>query len=94
MLISAFKAASLPQYTLQARHRSAHGRTDNLGPEVPWDIVGVIADVQQPGDQPSPLMYVPQMQWPQPGGALAVRTDLEARHIDSHEPLKRVERMI
>jgi putative ABC transport system permease protein len=52
--------------------------TYGVGPEVAWEIVGVIADVREPGGRTFPRIYVPAMQWPQAGGALAVRTDLDA----------------
>ncbi len=50
--------------------------TYGVGPEVPWEIVGVIADVKYPGGRTFGQIYVPAMQWPQTGGSLAVRTDL------------------
>ena len=52
--------------------------TYGVGPEVAWEIVGVIGDVREPDGRTFPRMFVPAMQWPQAGGALAVRTDLDA----------------
>ena len=49
--------------------------TYGVGPDVDWQIVGVIADEREPGGRTYPRIYVPAMQWPQAGGALAVRSD-------------------
>ncbi|HEX8985775.1 MAG TPA: ABC transporter permease [Bryobacteraceae bacterium] len=50
--------------------------SEGVGPEVAWEIVGVVRDVKDPTGYTYPLMYVPAMQWTRPGGALAIRTDL------------------
>ncbi len=52
--------------------------TNEVGPEVSWQIVGVTADVKYPGGRTYSQIYVPAAQWPQPGGALAVRTNVDA----------------
>jgi len=54
------------------------GKTQ-LGPPVAWQIVGVIGDVKFGGlnSEPTPVIYVPIMQSPWPGGALALRTATE-----------------
>ncbi|MBZ5595711.1 MAG: ABC transporter permease [Acidobacteriia bacterium] len=51
------------------------GKTE-LGPPIAWQIVGVIADVKFGGLNSSgvPVIYVPIMQNPWPGGSLALRT--------------------
>ena len=48
------------------------------GPPLPWEIVGVIADVKIWGPHRSgrPQLYAPLMQCPRPGGVLAVRTEV------------------
>jgi putative ABC transport system permease protein len=47
------------------------------GPLVPWEIVGVVADVKLGGlgSAPMPTIYVPIWQQPRIGGVLAVRTE-------------------
>ncbi len=47
------------------------------GPLVPWEIVGVVADVKVGGlgSAPLPTIYVPIWQQPRVGGVLAVRTE-------------------
>jgi hypothetical protein len=47
-------------------------------PDTAWEIVGVIADVKIGGlgnDDDFPQVFAPLMQWTQPGGVLALRTD-------------------
>jgi putative ABC transport system permease protein len=77
---------------------------DGFGPEVAWEIVGVIRDVKDPTGFTYPLMYVPAMQWTRPGGALALRTDLDAaatvkavravvRSLDPEVPVSKVRGM-
>jgi putative ABC transport system permease protein len=48
----------------------------NLGPEIPWEVVGVITDEKLNGldDDRSPAMYVPYSQSPTPYVSLAVKT--------------------
>lgn len=56
-----------------------YGKT-GLGPDIPWEIVGVIANerVDRPDDrEPSRGMYVPLDQSPQTGQALVVRGALD-----------------
>jgi putative ABC transport system permease protein len=50
-----------------------------LGPPIPWEIVGVIRDVKFGGLNSSgvPVIYVPLLQSPWPGGALALRTAVD-----------------
>lgn len=50
--------------------------TMSLGAEVAWEIVGVTADVKDGvrAASGSPQIYVPVMQYTQPGGVLVVRT--------------------
>jgi putative ABC transport system permease protein len=47
------------------------------GPPVPWEIVGIVADVKLGGlgSAPMPTIYVPIWQQPRIGGVLAVRTE-------------------
>ena len=54
------------------------GKTE-LGPPIAWQIVGVIADAKFGGMNSSdvPVIYVPVMQSPWPGGTLALRTAVE-----------------
>ncbi len=51
------------------------GKTQ-LGPPIAWEIVGVVADTKFGGldNDGVPVIYVPIMQSPWPGGALALRT--------------------
>jgi putative ABC transport system permease protein len=48
----------------------------NLGPEIPWEVVGVITDEKLNGldDDRSPAMYVPYSQSPTPYVSLAVKS--------------------
>ena len=72
----------------------------NLGPEIPWEVVGVIADEKISGldDDRSPGMYVSYSQSPTPGVSLIVKgeTNPEAmqqaiihavQQIDRDQPL-------
>jgi len=54
------------------------GKTE-LGPPIAREIVGVIADVKLGGlnSSPTPVIYVPILQSPWPGGTLALRTATE-----------------
>ena len=47
-----------------------------VAPPIPWEIAGVIADVKYRGlnRDTEPVIYVPMMQSPWPGGRLALRT--------------------
>jgi len=49
------------------------------GPLVPWEIVGVVADVKVGGlgSAPMPMIYAPIWQQPRIGGVLAVRTEAD-----------------
>jgi putative ABC transport system permease protein len=51
-----------------------------LGEVVPWEIVGVTGNVKEEvaDNEGEPRIYMPLLQWPQPGGELAVRTELDA----------------
>ncbi len=54
------------------------GKTQ-LGPFIAWEIVGVVADAKFGGldSDAVPVIYVPMMQSPWPGGVLALRTATE-----------------
>ncbi len=54
------------------------GKTQ-LGPFIAWEIVGVVADAKFGGlnNDGVPVIYVPMMQSPWPGGVLALRTATE-----------------
>jgi putative ABC transport system permease protein len=82
------------------------GRPRDAAPP-PREIVGVIADVKIGGlhdDRESPQIYAPRMQWPQPGGMLALRASGDraalaaavraaVREIDPDVPLTDVRTM-
>jgi putative ABC transport system permease protein len=54
-----------------------------LGPPIPWEIVGVIKDVKFGGLNSSgvPVIYVPMLQSPWPGGVLGLRTAVEPMSV-------------
>jgi putative ABC transport system permease protein len=77
-----------------------------LGPEVVWEIVGVMANVKFGGLNSGevPEIYVPLMQSPWPGGVLALRTAIEpermtkavravVRSLDKDMPITEVKTM-
>jgi putative ABC transport system permease protein len=58
------------------------GKTQ-LGPPIAWEIVGVIKDVKFGGlnSDGVPVIYVPMLQSPWPGGVLSLRTSTEPMSV-------------
>jgi putative ABC transport system permease protein len=77
-----------------------------LGPPIPWEIVGVIGNVKESGleGEESPEVYVPFSQSPQPGSHLVVRTtgdplqlakaiEHEIHSVDKDQPITDIRSM-
>jgi putative ABC transport system permease protein len=77
-----------------------------FGPQVAWEIVGVVSDAKFGGLEGDHVLaiYVPQMQCPWPGGVLAVRTALDparavravvdaVRNLDREMPVGEIKTM-